>query len=71
MQLDMDQNAKPTAQGEKLSGLFVRGVVMSCVARAHKRKDGTGVFVLVRHELALFISLITVPAKRRLSEVVS
>jgi len=49
----VDQNAKPTAQGEKLNGLFVRGVVMSSVAKAHKRKDGTGVFVIVRHELAL------------------
>jgi hypothetical protein len=31
----------------------VRGVVMSGAAKAHKRKDGTGVFVIVRHELAL------------------
>jgi hypothetical protein len=33
--------------------MFVRGVVMSSTAKAHKRKDGTGVFVIVRHELAL------------------
>jgi hypothetical protein len=26
---------------------------MSSAAKAHKRKDGTGVFVIVRHELAL------------------
>jgi len=32
--------------------LFVHGVVMSSAAPAHKRKDGTGVFVIVRHELA-------------------
>jgi hypothetical protein len=28
-------------------------VVMSSGAKAHKRKDGTGGFVIVRHELAL------------------
>jgi hypothetical protein len=49
----MDTNAKSTAQAEKLNGLFVRGVVMSSTAKAHKRKDGTGVFVIARHELAL------------------
>src|ERR1035437_4058777 len=49
----MDTNAKPTAQGEKLNGLFVRGIVMSSVAKALKRKDGTGVFVIVRNEIAL------------------
>jgi len=32
---------------------FVRGVVMSSTAKTHKRKDGTGVFVIARHELAL------------------
>jgi hypothetical protein len=48
----MADNAKqPT--GEKLNGLFVRGVVMSNSARAQKRKDGSGVFVIVRIELAL------------------
>ena len=49
----MAENAKSTAQGDKLNGLFVRGVVMSSTAKAHKRKDGTGVFVIARHELAL------------------
>ena len=49
----MAENTKPTAKDEKLNGLFVRGVVMSSAAKAHKRKDGTGVFVIVRHELAL------------------
>jgi hypothetical protein len=49
----MDTNPKPTAQGEKLNGLFVRGVVMSSTAKALKRKDGTGVFVIVRNEIAL------------------
>src|ERR1019366_9917595 len=49
----MDTNAKATAKADKLNGLFVRGVVMSSTAKAHKRKDGTGVFVIARHELAL------------------
>jgi hypothetical protein len=49
----MAQDSKPTAQADKLNGLFVRGVVMSSTAKAHKRKDGTGVFVIARHELAL------------------
>jgi hypothetical protein len=49
----MADNSNSTAQAEKLNGLFVRGVVMSSTARAHKRKDGTGVFVIARHELAL------------------
>jgi hypothetical protein len=49
----MDANAKSTAQADKLNGLFVRGIVMSSVAKALKRKDGTGVFVIVRNELAL------------------
>jgi hypothetical protein len=49
----MDTNAKSTAQAEKLNGLFVRGIVMSSVAKALKRKDGTGAFVVARHEIAL------------------
>ena len=49
----MDTNAKATAQADKLNGLFVRGVVMSSAAKALKRKDGTGVFVIVRNEIAL------------------
>ncbi len=48
----MDANAtKP--ESEKLNGLFVRAVVMSSTAKALKRKDGTGSFVVARHELAL------------------
>lgn len=49
----MADNAKSTAQGDKLNGLFVRGVIMSSAAKLHKRKDGSGVFVIVRYELAL------------------
>ena len=49
----MDANTKPTDKRETLNGLFVRGVVMSSTAKALKRKDGTGMFVVARHELAL------------------
>ena len=49
----MDTNTKPTAAADRLNGLFVRGVVMSSTAKVHKRKDGSGVFVIVRNELAL------------------
>jgi hypothetical protein len=49
----MADNAKQPAHNDKLNGLFVRGVVVSSTAKAHKRKDGTGVFVIVRHEVAL------------------
>ena len=31
----------------------MRGVTLCSSAKAHKRRDGTGVFVIVRHELAL------------------
>ena len=55
----MDTNAKSTAQSDKLNGLFVRGIVMSSVAKALKRKDGTGVFVIVRNEIALQPGLAT------------
>jgi len=36
-----------------LNGLFVRGLVMSSTAKALKRKDGSGMIVIVRHEIAL------------------
>ncbi|HTQ50662.1 MAG TPA: hypothetical protein VMJ12_08120, partial [Candidatus Acidoferrales bacterium] len=49
----MAENAKSTAQADKLNGMFVRGVVMSSTATTHRRKDGSGVFVIVRNELAL------------------
>lgn len=55
----MDTNATSTAQAEKLNGLFVRGIVMSSVAKVLKRKDGTGVFVIVRNEIALQPGLAT------------
>ena len=49
----MDPNPKPTAKDEKLTGLIVCGVVMSSTATCINRKDGSGRFVCVRHEIAL------------------
>jgi hypothetical protein len=49
----MVTNAKPTAADDKLNGMFVRGVVMSSLARVFNRKDGSGKLVCIRHELAL------------------
>ena len=49
----MAENTKTTAQTDMLNGLIVRGVVMCSSAKVHKRKDGSGVFVIVRHEIAL------------------
>ena len=43
----MAENAKQPAHNDKQNGLFVRGVVMSSTAKSHKRKDGTGVFVIL------------------------
>jgi hypothetical protein len=48
----MAENAKST-QGDKLNGLFVRGVVVSSSAKVFNRKDGSGKIVCIRHELAL------------------
>ena len=48
----MAENAKST-QGDKLNGLFVRGVAVSSSAKVFNRKDGSGKIVCIRHELAL------------------
>ena len=49
----MAENTKQTAQGDKLNGLFVRGVVVSSSAKVFNRKDGSGKIVCIRTELAL------------------
>jgi hypothetical protein len=49
----MAQDSKQTAQGAKLNGLFVVGVVMSSTAQAFNRKDGSGKVICIRHEIAL------------------
>ncbi len=49
----MAENAKQTAPGSKLNGLFVTGVVMSSTAKVFNRKDGSGKIVCVQHEIAL------------------
>ncbi len=49
----MESNPNGVVGKEAISGLFVRGVVMSSEAKAFNRKDGTGKVVCIRHELAL------------------
>ena len=49
----MADTTKQTEGQGNLSGLFVRGVVVSSSAKVFNRKDGTGKVVCVRHELAL------------------
>ncbi len=53
----MDTTAKPTGEPGTMSGLFVRGVVVSSTAKLFKRKDGSGNCVCVRHEIALMPGL--------------
>ncbi len=45
------ENGKTTDIKE--SGIYIRGVVVSSNAKVWKRKDGSGFFVCVKHELAL------------------
>src|SRR6476620_5650280 len=49
----MAENTKQPAKSEKLNGLFVVGVVMSSMAQAFNRKDGSGKVICIRHEIAL------------------
>lgn len=49
----MAQDSKQAAKSEKLNGLFVVGVVMSSMAKAFNRKDGSGKVICIRHEIAL------------------
>lgn len=51
----MDQKAKSTEANavSTANGVFVRGIVVSNRAKAFKRKDGSGLSVVVEHEIAL------------------
>ena len=52
----MDNLTKKTEPAPALpaaNGVYVRGVVVSNRAKAFKRKDGTGISVVVEHEIAL------------------
>jgi molybdopterin-guanine dinucleotide biosynthesis protein A len=50
----MDNVIKPTDKSPTVTGngVFVRGVIVSNRAKAFKRKDGSGVSVIVEHEIA-------------------
>jgi len=51
----MDKLNKPIETNPALTanGVYVRGVVVSNRAKAFKRKDGSGISVVVEHEIAL------------------
>lgn len=49
----MADATKPNAAMNMPCGLFVRGVVVSSSAKVFNKKDGTGKFVCIRHEIAL------------------
>jgi len=57
----MDKTTTPTAPVTQSNGLFVRGVVVSNRAKAIRRKDGSGIIVIVEHEIALQPGVVTWP----------
>jgi hypothetical protein len=52
--MNNNQDTKPTTDKVKIdnNGIFVRGVPVSTTARAVRRKDGSGSFVIITTELA-------------------
>ncbi len=48
----MNNKAEITEPDVKESGLYVSGIVVSSTARAFSRKDGSGIAVSLRHEIA-------------------
>jgi hypothetical protein len=53
---------KPTEPTHPLTnGLFARGIVVSNRAKTIRRKDGTGIMVIVEHEIALQPGVVTWP----------
>lgn len=57
----MDKTTKPTETSPLANGVFVRGIVVSNRAKAIRRKDGTGIIVIVEHEIALQPGVVTWP----------
>lgn len=49
----LSKPVEPTQTTPSVSGVYVRGVIVSNRAKAFKRKDGTGTSVAVEHEIAL------------------
>jgi hypothetical protein len=51
----MDKSSKPISGKTEIAGngIFIQGVVVSSMAQAWNRKDGSGKFVEVTHEIAL------------------
>jgi hypothetical protein len=48
----MNEKNETKTPDMKESGLFVSGIVVSSTARAFNRKDGSGIAVSLRHEIA-------------------
>lgn len=57
----MDKATTSTEPVTLTNGLFVRGVVVSNRAKAIRRKDGSGIMVIVEHEIALQPGVVTWP----------
>lgn len=51
--MDNAKTVNEAKAGATANGIFVRGIVVSNRAKAFKRKDGSGVSVVVEHEIAL------------------
>lgn len=59
--MDKTNTTKPAEVNTHANGLFVRGIVVSNRAKAIRRKDGTGIVVIVEHEIALQPGVVTWP----------
>lgn len=51
--MDKPNTLNSTPNTPSANGIFVRGIVVSNRAKAFARKDGTGMSVVVEHEIAL------------------
>lgn len=57
----MEKTQTAGEQTALANGIFVRGVVVSNRAKAIRRKDGSGMVVIVEHEIALQPGVVTWP----------
>ncbi len=51
--MDKSNTLTPTPNTTSANGIYVRGIVVSNRAKALARKDGSGLSVVVEHEIAL------------------
>lgn len=57
--MDKSNTLTPNINTTIANGIFVRGIVVSNRAKAFTRKDGTGIAVVVEHEIALQPGVVT------------